>query len=206
MKRRTASLPGLICACLIATACDQRGPQGNDMANDANAGDGNAAIDNNAMEADGPPRSILRPEIVPSPTPEASPEPIEAVIGFARSGLKLDDAARQAIDALLDQEVTRSGGPITLRGHTDSRGADGDNLVVSRRRAEAVRDYMVGKGVEAGRIRIVALGEARPIAPNATLDGRDDPEGRAKNRRVEVEIQPRIIVPLPEVPDNGAGK
>lgn len=203
-RRGTAWLPAMMGACLMATGCDIRKADGNQAANDA----ANMAADANAMAANEteamPQRSIIRPDVAPSPTPPPPPEPIEAVIAFGASGLKLDDAGRQAIDALLAEETTRTGGPVILRGNTDSRGADGDNLVASRKRAEAVRDYMVGKGVAADRIQLVALGEARPIAPNAKPDGSDDPEGRAKNRRVDVEIRPRVTVPLPDIPDNAA--
>lgn len=135
-------------------------------------------------------KSIIRPavhaEVAEAPEPEATPEPLSRTIGFPRSAA-LDDAARAALDALAQEARTR-GGPIVLRGHSDSQGSDKDNLRTARRRAEVVRDYLVEQGVPRERITVVALGEARPIAPNAKLDGSDDPEGRARNRRVEVEI------------------
>jgi len=203
-RRGAAWLPAMLSACLMTAGCDIRKADGNHAANDAV----NMAAEGNAMAGNGaeamPQRSIIRPDVAPSPTPPPPPEPIEAVIAFGASGLKLDDAGRQAVDALLAQETTRTGGPIILRGNTDSRGADGDNRVASRKRAEAVRDYMVGKGVAPERIQVIALGEARPIAPNARPDGSDDPEGRAKNRRVDVEIRPHVTVPLPDIPDNAA--
>ncbi len=141
-------------------------------------------------------RSILRPEVV-APKPEAPAiEPVHAVIPFGAAGLKLDDAARAAVDTLLEAPVMKAGGPIVLRGHTDSRGSDGDNLVASRIRAERVRDYLVERGVEKQRVTVIALGETRPEVPNAHEDGTDDPEGRAKNRRVEVSID------IPKAPDS----
>jgi OOP family OmpA-OmpF porin len=116
-------------------------------------------------------------------------EPIHAVIDFGASGLKLDEAGQKAIDPLLDA-LTKLGGPVILRGHSDSHGSDGDNRVASRIRAEKVRDYLVGKGIAKDRIQLIALGEARPIAPNAHPDGSDDPDGRARNRRVEIDAEP----------------
>ena len=92
------------------------------------------------------------------------------------------------IDTLLSDPVVALGGPITIWGHSDSQGSDAANLSASRRRAEAVRDYLVQKGVAADRITVIAMGEARPIAPNRKLDGSDDPEGRDKNRRVEIKV------------------
>jgi outer membrane protein OmpA-like peptidoglycan-associated protein len=70
-----------------------------------------------------------------------------------------------------------------IEGHTDSRGADDYNMRLSRRRAEAVRDFLVAQGVPGSRLQAVGLGEAMPIASN------DTPEGRANNRRVEVRLR-----------------
>jgi OOP family OmpA-OmpF porin len=67
-------------------------------------------------------------------------------------------------------------------GHTDWVGSDAYNQRLSVRRAEAVKAYMVSKGVPANRIYTEGKGEKQPIADNKTNDG------RAKNRRVEVEV------------------
>lgn len=139
------------------------------------------------------PKSIIREGVSEEAGEDAVPplEPATLTVPFGdRTTTRLDDATRAALDGLLANPVVPAGGPIILRGHSDTRGSDGDNLAASRRRAETVRAYLVEKGVEAKRITIVALGENRPVAPNAKLDGSDDPEGRAKNRRVEVEVQP----------------
>ncbi len=174
-------------------------PTANDVASDITSNRsvlGNAAAgpaDNAAESSEA--RSILRPEVV-APKPEAPAiEPVHAVIPFGAAGLKLDDAARAAVDSLLEAPVMKAGGPVVLRGHSDSRGSDGDNLVASRIRAERVRDYLIERGVEKQRITVIALGETRPAVPNAHEDGSDDPEGRAKNRRVEVDID------IPKVPE-----
>ena len=128
-------------------------------------------------------------------------DPAEAVIGFGATPMKLDDAARESIDALIATPAMAAGGPITLRGHSDSRGADGDNKVASRIRAELVRDYLIEKGVAKDRITLIAIGEGRPLAPNVKPDGSDDPEGQAKNRRVEVTVAlPTVVVPPPVTP------
>jgi OOP family OmpA-OmpF porin len=175
----------------LAAAC---APPARNSASSDDGGDrqpaANAAAASNASEVDEErrPRSILRADVAaPAPAPPRI-EPAHAVIGFGASPFALDDAGRAAIDALLDAPATRSGGAIVLRGHSDSRGSDGDNRAASRVRAEQVRDYLVAKGVAPGRITIIALGETRPVAPNARRDGSDDPEGRAANRRVEIDV------------------
>ncbi|GAA0459579.1 MULTISPECIES: OmpA family protein [Sphingomonas] len=137
-------------------------------------------------------KSIIRPETEPDAEPTPPPlEPIEATVQFPK-GVALDDAAKAALDTLLAEPALQAGGPIRLSGHSDSKGSDADNLRASRRRAEAVRDYLVAKGVAKDRITVIALGENRPVAPNANTDGSDDEAGRARNRRVD------IAVALPE--------
>jgi len=196
-------LAPLLALCLIA-GCDRPDRGGNDATaagNAANAADAaNAMIDNGAANATEAPRSILRPEVAEPEAPKQI-EPAHLVIGFGSKGLELDDAARTALDTLMDDPAMKAGGPVTLRGHSDSRGHDGDNRVASRKRAEAVRAYLLEKGVAEKRISLIALGEDRPIAPNAKEDGSDNPEGRAKNRRVEIDVAlPEVLVPPPVKP------
>lgn len=73
---------------------------------------------------------------------------------------------------------------ISVEGHTDSQGADTTNLTLSDRRAASVKAYLVERGVDAARLSSVGYGETRPVADNATR------EGRAANRRVEFVIDP----------------
>ncbi len=68
-------------------------------------------------------------------------------------------------------------------GHTDSRGKDNYNLELSKKRASAVRDYLVSKGINGDRITVIGMGERQPIADNQSA------EGRAKNRRVEIQVK-----------------
>lgn len=191
--RRLAPTPLLLCALAACHAPTDK--DAGEIADAANAIEANAA--DNIVE---PQRSILRPEVIDKPDVPAI-EPADAVIGFGQAPMALDDAARSALDRLLATPAMKAGGPVTLRGHSDSRGSDGDNRVASRIRGALVRDYLVEKGVARGRISLVALGETRPIAPNGREDGSDDPEGRAKNRRVEVHVAlPAVIVPPPVEP------
>lgn len=79
---------------------------------------------------------------------------------------------------------------VEVAGHTDSKGTDAYNQKLSERRAKAVYDYLVGQGVAASRLTgPIGYGESRPIAPNTNADGSDNPEGRAKNRRTELNVQ-----------------
>jgi OOP family OmpA-OmpF porin len=136
------------------------------------------------------PRSIMQPDIVATPIAPPPPMPFDATIGFPEGGAKLDDAATQALDAVLANPVTATGGAIVLRGSSDSRGSDADNKAASKKRAEAVAHYLETHGVAKDRLTVIALGEDRPVAPNANLDGSDNPAGRARNRRVDITVSP----------------
>lgn len=72
---------------------------------------------------------------------------------------------------------------VHIEGHTDSVGSDAYNLRLSQRRADAVRDYLVRQGIAASRLTTLGVGEARPVMPNDTA------EGRFQNRRVEFHVE-----------------
>ena len=79
---------------------------------------------------------------------------------------------------------------VEVAGHTDSKGTDAYNQSLSERRASAVYDYVTSNGIDASRlIGPNGYGESRPIAPNANDDGSDNPDGRARNRRTELNVQ-----------------
>jgi outer membrane protein OmpA-like peptidoglycan-associated protein len=88
----------------------------------------------------------------------------------------------RAIAAALEHQPDRQ---IIIEGHTDARGNDASNERLSRARAEAVERFLLDNGVPSARIRAFGRGESEPIADNRS------PEGRAENRRVEIEIAPR---------------
>ena len=134
---------------------------------------------------------------VPAPSPATSQAPVGATpippstslttIGFPQGGGGLNDEAKATLDRLAADPAVKDASLI-LRGHSDSEGDDAANRIMSRKRAEAARDYLARKGLERSRMRVIALGETRPVAPNAKPDGSDDSAGRARNRRVEIEL------------------
>lgn len=71
---------------------------------------------------------------------------------------------------------------VRITGHTDNTGAADYNTQLSQQRAEAVRDYLISIGVDASKMEASGAGDTKPIADNTTT------EGRAKNRRVEIEV------------------
>jgi OOP family OmpA-OmpF porin len=77
---------------------------------------------------------------------------------------------------------------VMIEGHTDSMGTEPYNQKLSERRAQAVFNYFVHKGISPSRMQTIGYGETRPIAGNAKPNGSDNPEGRAINRRVELRV------------------
>lgn len=99
---------------------------------------------------------------------------------FDKSVLK--PAGKVALDKLVDNMKNMNMEVVVVVGHTDSIGSEAYNLKLGQRRANTVKAYLISKSVPANRIYTESKGESKPVADNAT------PEGRAKNRRVEVEV------------------
>jgi len=132
------------------------------------------------------PAPVAQP--APAPAPVAPPQPTtekvtfaaDAFFDFNKATLKPEGKAK------LDDLVSKMGGialeVIIAVGHTDSVGSDAYNQKLSVKRSEAVKAYLVGKGVEKNRVYTEGKGKKQPVADNKTA------EGRAKNRRVEIEV------------------
>ena len=78
---------------------------------------------------------------------------------------------------------------VLIEGYTDSKGSPSYNLKLSDRRAASVKSWLAVNGIPERGIRIRGWGAAKPVAPNTKPNGADDPEGRQKNRRVEITIK-----------------
>lgn len=139
---------------------------------------------------------VAKAEVVPAPAPAPAPAPVPApapapvsekvtfaadtFFDFDKAVLKSDGKAK--LDDLASKLQGMNLEVIIAVGHTDSVGSDSYNQKLSVRRAEAVKAYLVSKGIEANRVYTEGKGEKQPVADNKTS------AGRAKNRRVEVEV------------------
>ncbi len=135
-----------------------------------------------------PPAPVVAPPPAPKPAPPPPPKPVTEKVTFAadvffdfdKAVLKPEGKAK--LDDLVGKLKATALEVIIAIGHTDSIGSDAYNQKLSVRRAEAVKAYLVSKGIEPNRIYTEGKGKSQPIASNSTA------EGRAKNRRVEIEV------------------
>lgn len=135
-----------------------------------------------------PPAPPVAPPPPPAPAPARAPVPTSEKVTFAADAffdfdkailkpeakVKLDDMTSKLKDVNLEV--------IVAVGHTDSVGTDEYNQKLSVRRSDAVKAYIISRGIDAKRVFSEGKGEKQPVADNTTKDG------RAKNRRVEIEV------------------
>ena len=141
------------------------------------------------------PAPVVAPKAAPAPAPAAAPKPApapqppaatkvtyaaDAFFDFNKAVLKPEGKAK--LDDLVGKVKSISLEVIIAVGHTDSIGSDASNQKLSVKRAEAVKAYLVSKGIEKNRVYTEGKGEKQPVADNKTK------EGQAKNRRVEIEV------------------
>jgi OOP family OmpA-OmpF porin len=127
------------------------------------------------------------PKAAPAPAPAPAPAAASKItyaadtfFDFDKSVLKPEGKAK--LDDLVSKIKTINLEVIIAVGHTDSIGTDAYNQKLSVRRSEAVKAYLVSKGIEKNRVYTEGKGEKQPVADNKTA------QGRAKNRRVELEV------------------
>ncbi len=151
---------------------------------------------------------IQKPGVVQAPGEIQAPKAIEAVrtttnacethIGVLADALFDFDKAhlRSDAEATLEaaipeiKKVTEDGKhPARVEGHTDGKGSDAYNMRLSEARARSVRDWLARREVLPAAAEIVGYGKSMPVAPNTFEDGSDNPEGRQKNRRVEITVE-----------------
>ncbi len=132
------------------------------------------------VEASEPPVELAVEE-----QPEAIPELMEqrdVHFGFNSAGLS--NEAKQALDSIVQYMTDNPEVKVVVRGHTDSTGPVAYNLKLGMKRAQSVKDFLVAKGIDGGRLSLESKGESEPISTNFTA------EGRKLNRRVEIAQAP----------------
>lgn len=107
---------------------------------------------------------------------------------FGFDSAALTDPARETLAQIATMLVANDGGQVQVVGHTDAKGSDDYNQRLSEERAASVVAFLTERDVPADRLEPVGRGESEPVAENE-IDGADNPEGRAQNRRVEFVLQ-----------------
>jgi outer membrane protein OmpA-like peptidoglycan-associated protein len=98
--------------------------------------------------------------------------------------------AQNALDQVAGLLRQKAKGAVRIEGHTDGKGSAAYNHKLSARRADAVKNWLAKQaGLERIRFTTAGYGATRPVAPNTKPDGSDDPDGRQKNRRVELIVK-----------------
>jgi outer membrane protein OmpA-like peptidoglycan-associated protein len=137
------------------------------------------------------PAAVQPPATVPSPSGDRGDAGEAAfnvalmdklVIRFKHNSNELSDESYQALERFAGALIQQPELEISIKGYTDSTGALSYNMSMSELRANLVKGYLVGKGVDPERISVRGMGPENPVAPNTTE------EGRSQNRRVEIEF------------------
>ncbi|GAA8843989.1 hypothetical protein DUHN55_09970 [Helicobacter pylori] len=127
------------------------------------------------------------PQVLPF-TPDVSSSGGDTVVTldtdvlFDFGSAEMSDEAAAAVASAVTK--VPKGEQVTVVGHTDSVGSTSDNLALSKKRAQAVADVLGEKRSDL-RLRVSGKGEIQPVEPNSS-GGKDNPDGREKNRRVEI--------------------
>ncbi len=112
----------------------------------------------------------------------------DVLFDFDKDTLRPD--ARESLRKVATVIAGYPNAPVRVEGHTDGKGGAAYNQALSERRAASVKGWLVKEGsIPAARITTQGFGATRPKVPNQKPDGSDDPEGRQKNRRVEIVIR-----------------
>jgi OOP family OmpA-OmpF porin len=131
-----------------------------------------------------------QPEPKPEPAPPVKPaveEPLTATVLFAFGRSEVGPGEASGLDNFAGKLEGRAYDRLEIVGHADRIGGEAYNLALARRRAEALRDYLAGKGVEAKRVRAEAVGETQPVTGDSCKSM--GPANR-KNRKLVECLQP----------------
>lgn len=113
--------------------------------------------------------------------------PGDVLFDFDKTDIK--PAAEETLKKLATIIRSKSKGSVLINGYTDSKGNDAYNKKLSEGRANSVKQWLTTRsGISAVGLQTRGFGKANPVAPNTRPDGSDNPDGRAKNRRVEIII------------------
>ena len=147
--------------------------------------DPNEVVENEVVE-----NEVVEPEVVEPDYSDSKPisDSNLPVLYFVYEATSLIESSKTDLDKVFNYMKDNPTAKIKIIGHTDSKGEEDYNQLLSKIRANSIKNYLNSKGIGWSRMNSVGLGESKPVAENTTSSGLDNKQGRQKNRRVEFEI------------------
>ena len=130
-----------------------------------------------------------KPTASSKPEVKSLPAEVLANLDFGFNSNQLSDENKAQLKKLAEEIQNNENTVLTLNGHADYIGTNEVNMQVSKQRALVVYKYLVEEGTSPNQLRLGYFGEEKPLVPGQTEDGKDIPENRAKNRRVDFEVK-----------------
>ena len=129
--------------------------------------------------------SLYRVDFFLKPIPEVIKD---YMVYFEFDKYGLTDSSKNVLDSVITMMTVNPKWKMALEGHTDGKGSDEYNMILSQHRADTCLKYLAEHQIDASRLLPAFFGKAKPAAPNETPDGKDNPEGRQLNRRVKLSV------------------
>ena len=152
--------------------------------------DPNEVVENEVIENEVVENEVVEPEVVEPDYSDSKPisDSNLPVLYFVYEATSLIESSKTDLDKVFNYMKDNPTAKIKIIGHTDSKGEEDYNQLLSKIRANFIKNYLNSKGIGWSRMNSVGLGESKPVAENTTSSGLDNKQGRQKNRRVEFEI------------------
>jgi OOP family OmpA-OmpF porin len=138
--------------------------------------------------ADPEAENLTNPVLCLTPVPKVNETFVVENVYYDYDKAELKPESFPALDEIARMLEANPKMQIEMGAHTDSKGSDKYNQKLSDARAKSVVDYLVSKGIDASRLISKGYGESMPVAPNTDENGKDNPDGREKNRRTEFKV------------------
>jgi outer membrane protein OmpA-like peptidoglycan-associated protein len=172
------------CRAFVGWRSDQRSRRYDYKVKDRNSGKPQSVLDTSSTKLDKPIKRMLPPKVIPkAPIVKSDSTITLSEVLFEVNSYRLKQELIPTLDSLANFLRKELKSDVNVSGHTDNSGKEDYNLTLSSQRAELVAEFLLDRGVDPERVNFMGMGSSQPMLPN------DTPEGRRKNRRVEILIR-----------------
>jgi outer membrane protein OmpA-like peptidoglycan-associated protein len=172
------------CRSFVGWRSEQRSRRYNYKIKDRNSGKPQSVLDTSSTKLDKPIKRMLPPKVIPkAPVVKSDSTITLSEVLFEVNSYRLKQELIPTLDSLANFLRKELKSDVNVSGHTDNSGKEDYNLTLSSQRAEVVAGFLLDRGVDPERVNFMGMGSSQPVLPN------DTPEGRRKNRRVEILIR-----------------